>query len=212
MKKFVFATFILLLATMLIMLVSCNPSSAPTPSSPDLPGNGAGENQNGDVLENVLIVYFSCTGTTENIANTMQSVLNCDIFKIQAAEPYSATDLNYSNSNCRANKEQNDASARPKIANSVEDIDKYDTVFIGYPIWWGKAPKIIYTFLEQYDFSDKILVPFCTSGSSPVSGSEGDLHAIASSAVWKSGIRFASNASQNTISAWIDSLNLKKGA
>lgn len=207
MKKSILISTVCILAILTIALVACNQATSQPPqnqSSPGDQGQGNGQASN----QSVLIVYFSCTGTTEKVANNMKSVLNCDVFEIEPSVPYTSADLNYSNSSCRANQEQNDATARPQIANSVEDISKYDVILIGYPIWWGKAPKIVYTFLEQYDFSGKIIAPFCTSGSSSVSGSEGDLHAIAPSATWKNGTRFASNATQSTISAWIESLNL----
>lgn len=188
-------------------LFACNQASEPSDSN-NAHNPEYGETDTGDHDEkNTLIAYFSCTGTTKSVAEKIKNVLDCDIFEIQPQIPYTSADLNYSNSNCRANVEQNDASARPAIANSIENFE-YDVVFVGYPIWWGKAPKIIYTFLEQYDLSEKIIVPFCTSGGSSVSGSEGDLHALEPSATWKSGARFSSSTTQTTISAWIDSLNL----
>ncbi len=103
---------------------------------------------------NILVAYFSATGTTEGAAENIAKILGADIFEIEPAEPYTSADLNYS-SDCRANREQNDIGARPEIATGIENIGQYDAVFIGYPIWWGKAPKIIYTLLEKYDFSKK---------------------------------------------------------
>ncbi len=117
---------------------------------------------------NIFVAYFSATGTTEGIAKHIQTILDADIYEIEAADPYTAADLNY-NSDCRANREQNDPKARPQITGSVTDMNKYDAIFLGYPIWWGQAPKIIYTFLESYDFSGKTIIPFCTSGSSGIS-------------------------------------------
>ena len=109
---------------------------------------------------------------------------------------------------CRADKENADSTARPAISGSVENIDKYDVVFLGYPIWYGKAPKIIYTFLESYDFSGKTIVPFCTSASSGIGSSDTNLHPLASSAEWVAGKRFASGTSQKTVAEWIKGLNL----
>lgn len=205
MKKSI--AIICVLAMLATLLIACNQTSFPSDSSNNSQNSESGGSENGFNDKNILIAYFSCTGTTKSVAKKIQNVLNCDTFEILPEIPYTDADLNYSNSSCRANVEQNDASARPAIANSVENMDEYDVVFVGYPIWWGKAPKIIYAFLEQYDLSGKTIVPFCTSGSSSVSGSEGDLHALQTSATWKSGVRFSSSTTINTISAWIDSLN-----
>ena len=109
----------------------------------------------------ILVTYFSCTGNTEKIAEYTASYLNADIYEIVPEIPYTEDDLKYY-TDCRADREQNDPTARPEISGSVKNMDDYEIVFIGYPIWHGQAPKIIYTFIESYDFSDKIIVPFCT--------------------------------------------------
>ena len=119
---------------------------------------------------NVLVAYFSCTGNTEGIAELIAEATGGTLFEIVPEVPYTDADLNYSNDDCRANREQNDENARPAIANEVEDMASYDTVFIGHPIWWGDAPRIIQTFLESYDFSGKEVYTFSTSGSSSGSG------------------------------------------
>lgn len=143
----------------------------------------------------VLIAYFSCTNTTKSVAETIQrQIEGSDIYRIMPATPYTAADLNY-NSDCRANREQNDPSARPEITGSVGNIKQYDVIFIGYPIWWGQAPKIIYTFFESYDynFEGVTIIPFCTSGSSGIGSSATNLHSLASKANWKSGARISGN-------------------
>ncbi|MDE6301959.1 MAG: aldo/keto reductase, partial [Clostridia bacterium] len=137
--------------------------------------------------------YFSCTNTTKGRGEALQSKLDADIYRIMPAIPYTNADLNYS-TDCRANREQNDASARPVISGGVADMSKYDVVYIGYPIWWGQAPKIIYTFLESYDFAGKTLIPFCTSGGSGMGTSGTNLHSSAPDAIWKSGCRVSSNS------------------
>ena len=159
---------------MTVTITSENPSAPETPS--DEP--------------KVLVVYFSATGTTERVAKTIQSSLDADIYEIKPAVPYTSADLNY-NTDCRANREQNDPSARPEISGSIENIGQYEVIFIGYPIWWGKAPKIIYTFFESCDsdFEGVTIIPFCTSGSSGIGSSATDLHGLAPSADWKSGAR-----------------------
>lgn len=155
---------------------------------------------------NILVAYFSATGTTETVAKSIQSVLGADIHEITPAMPYTSEDLNYS-SDCRANREQNDDSARPEIVGSIENIEQYDAIFLGYPIWWGKAPKIIYTFLESYDLSGKTIIPFCTSGSSGISTSVSEIKSLEPDAAVNEGKRF-SDSSESTVKEWADGLNL----
>ncbi len=158
---------------------------------------------------NVLAAYFSCTGTTEQIAEYISSGTSADLYEIIAADPYTDEDLNYNNSSSRTTREQNDSSARPSISGSVENMDQYDIVFVGYPIWHGQAPKIISTFLESYDFSGKTIVPFCTSHSSGIGSSDTNLHGLCSdSTVWADGRRFASGTSSDEVMEWINGLNL----
>lgn len=155
----------------------------------------------------VLIAYFSATNNTEGIANHLDAILDADLYEITPETPYSAADLDY-NADCRANREQNDASARPAISGSVENMEQYDVIFLGYPIWWGQAPKIISTFLESYDLSGKTIVPFCTSGSSGIGSSATNLHSLASSATWLDGQRFSGGSSRSTVEAWVNGLGL----
>ena len=159
----------------------------------------------------VLVAYFSATGNTENIAEHLVSILDADLYEIVPQVPYTSEDLNYSNDDCRANQEQNDPTARPAISGGVENMEDYEAIFLGYPIWWGDAPKIISTFLETYDFDGKTIVPFCTSGSSSIGGSVSDLEALTDGATWLEGQRFSGTASQETISQWVDSLDLDLG-
>lgn len=156
-----------------------------------------------------LVVYFSCTNTTEGIANHILNAVEANKYEIEAATPYTEDDLKYY-TNCRADKEQNDPTARPEIAGSISNIEDYDTIFLGYPIWHGQAPKIIYTFLESYNFSGKTIVPFCTSHSSGVGSSATNLHSICKgdNVVWKTGTRFSSSSSSGNVVSWINSLNL----
>ena len=120
--------------------------------------------------EDILVVYFSNTGNTERIAQIIADETGGTLWEIVPETPYTAADLNYSDSDCRANREQNDPDARPAIADEVENFEEYDRVFIGYPIWWGDAPRIIQTFLEGYPFADKRVYTFSTSGSSSGNG------------------------------------------
>jgi flavodoxin len=158
----------------------------------------------------ILAVYFSCTGTTKRLAEYAADALGARLHEIVPETPYTSADLNYSDNACRANREQNNPSARPAIKNGVENMEKYDVILLGYPIWWGQAPKIIYTFLEAYDFSGKTIVPFCTSHSSGIGTSDANLHALAPNANWKSGKRFAGSESKNDILQWLESLNIPR--
>lgn len=155
----------------------------------------------------ILIAYFSATNNTENIANHLKNILDADIYEITPETPYTSADLDY-NTDCRANREQNDADARPAISGNVEDMSQYDVIFLGYPIWWGQAPKIISTFLESYDFTGKTVVPFCTSGSSGIGSSAENLHSLANAADWKDGNRFSGGASRSTVETWVNGLGL----
>ena len=160
--------------------------------------------------QKILIAYFSATNNTEAIANHIHTYLNADMYEILAAVPYTADDLNYNISDSRANIEQRDPTCRPEINGSVDNIAQYDVIFIGYPIWHGQAPKIIYTFFESYGdyhFDDVTIIPFCTSGSSPIGSSATNLHSLAPNANWLDGQRFSGSASQSTVTSWIDGLN-----
>lgn len=149
-----------------------------------------------------LVVYFSCTGNTKSVAEKIAQITGADLYEIVPAEPYTAEDLNYNNDNCRANREMDDPSARPAIGSNTVEISAYDTVFIGYPIWWGTMPRIINTFLDTYDLSGKTVMPFCTSGSSGISTSVSDLRAEEPSADVRDGLR-ASGSSDSSIDEWI---------
>jgi len=155
----------------------------------------------------ILIAYFSATNNTENIAKRIADITGGTMYEILPKVPYTSADLNY-NTDCRANREQNDSTCRPGIDGSVSDMASYDIVFIGYPIWWGQAPKIMYTFLESYEFAGKTIIPFCTSGSSGIGSSATNLSSSASDATWLSGQRFSGSASKATVENWINGLNL----
>ena len=153
----------------------------------------------------VLVAYFSCTNHTKSVANYIADITGGTLYEITPEIPYTSEDLNY-NSDCRANREQNDDSARPAIKGEVENMEQYDVIYLGYPIWWGQAPKIIYTFLESYDLSGKTIVPFCTSGSSSIGSSATNLHSSASGATWLNGRRFSGAAQRSEVEAWIKEL------
>ncbi len=155
----------------------------------------------------VLVAYFSATGNTEKVAGYLAEATSGTLYEIVPEVPYTQEDLNYSDSTTRATAEQHDPDARPAIKGSVENIAEYDVIFLGYPIWHGAAPKIIYTFLESYDFSGKTIVPFCTSASSPIGNSANNLHTLASGAIFLSGRRFPSSTSKSEVEEWVNGLN-----
>lgn len=184
---------------------SVGETSAPNQSTPPASSTPEADKSDEETPEGgVLVAYFSATGNTEGIAQHLQSLLDADLYEIVPEVPYTDEDLNYSNDSCRANQEQNDPAARPAITGALENPEDYDVVFLGYPIWWGQAPKVIYTFLESYDFGDATIVPFCTSGSSGIGGSLDDLHALAPEADWLDGQRFQSGVSQDDVAAWLE--------
>lgn len=168
----------------------------------------AGE-QEEDVSTRTLVVYFSCTGTTELIAEYVTEILGADIYEIIPENPYTEADLAYYTDG-RADQEQNDPDVRPAISGSVENIDDYDTIILGYPIWHGQAPRIISTFLESYDFSGKTIIPFCTSHSSGIGSSAINLHALCSESVkWLDGKRFEGGTSKEDIEEWIKEIGIE---
>ncbi len=158
----------------------------------------------------VLVAYFSATNTTEGVAEHIANGLNADLYEIVPEEPYTEADLNYNDDNSRSTIEMNDPSARPAISGSVENMEQYDIVFIGYPIWWGEAPRIVSTFMESYDFSGKTIVPFCTSGGSGIGSSDSNLEQLTSGADWLDGRRLNGSDSEETVMEWVNGLGLGK--
>ena len=164
------------------------------PSAPDSP--------------KALVVYFSYSGTTEKIAGYVAEAAEADTYRIIPEVPYTDDILKYYDESTRAYQEQNDPDARPAISGTVEKINEYDVIFIGYPIWYGQAPKILYSFLESYDFSGKMLIPFCTSGSSGIGSSGTNLARLTGGATWLAGQRFAGSAAKTDVEAWVSGLFL----
>ena len=149
----------------------------------------------------VLVAYFSATGTTKSAAQKIKKATGGTLYQIKAAKAYTTADLNYSDDNCRANVEQNDESVRPKIKGKVNNIRKYDVIFVGYPIWWGKEPMIIRTFLESYNLKGKKIIPFCTSGGSGISGSIKGVKAAAKGAKVETG-KDLTDLSSESVAKW----------
>ena len=134
-----------------------------------------------------LVAYFSATGTTERAAQALAEATGADLFEIEAAEPYTAADLNWNNSSSRSSLEMNDDAARPAIAQTISSLEAYDTVFVGFPVWWYIEPRIIDTFLESYDFTGRTIIPFATSGGSGLGEAPARMAAICPGATVKRG-------------------------
>ena len=153
-----------------------------------------------------LVVYFSATGTTKRVAETIAEITEADLYEILAADDYSDADLNWGDRNSRSTLEQNDRNARPEIASDPLNLEGYTTIYIGYPIWWGEAPRIMDTFVESYDFEEITMIPFCTSSSSGLGRSGKILEENAESGKWLDGKRFGGNVSENELREWIAGL------
>lgn len=157
------------------------------------------------VTSKVLVAYFSATGTTKGVAEKIAALENADIYEIIPSQPYSSDDLNWNDNNSRSTKEQNDKSIRPEIGSDKVDLNGYDTIYLGFPIWWGEEPRIMDTFVESYDFSGKTIIPFCTSGGSGIGNSGNNLEANAGSGNWKDGDRLDAGISDTELQSWIGS-------
>ena len=159
-----------------------------------------------DSEEKTLVVYFSATGTTKGVAETIADVTNGDLFEIVPAQAYSDEDLDWNDKNSRTTIETADPNCRPEIANNDISFDGYSTVYIGYPIWWGDAPRIMSTFVESHSFDGLTVIPFCTSGGSGIGRSGENLAEQAGSGNWLGGDRLNAGASEDEILNWINGL------
>lgn len=158
----------------------------------------------------ILVAYFSCTGSTKNLAETSAEILKADLYEIKPAVPYTTEDLNYKDETTRATVEQRNQTARPELADKNANIGQYDIIVIAYPIWWHTAPKIIETFLESYDFSGKKILPICTSGGSDIIESVDNLKNLPLKKVqWLEGKCFFKNPAPEQIKAYFGSVNLQ---
>ena len=135
----------------------------------------------------ILVAYFSASGTTARVAEEIASAIDADLYEICPEVPYSSADLNWMDKKSRSSVEMNDPSSRPAIAAPVQDMEQYDTVFIGFPVWWYVEPRIVDTFLESYDFSGKTLIPFATSGGSGIEQAQRSLQSHCPAASWAKG-------------------------
>lgn len=214
---------LLLAALMILSLTTCgsktNNTPAQTPSNdtpsestpaqtPDDTANGEADNTTSG--GKVLVVYYSASGNTKRVAEDIAETAGGDLFEITPTEPYTSDDLNWTNSDSRVSREHDDESLRdvPLTTTEVENWDDYDTVFIGYPIWWGIAAWPVDNFVKENDFTGKTVIPFCTAATSGIGDSGNLLEEMTGTGDWKEGERFYGGASELDISSWINSLGL----
>lgn len=214
---------LLLAALMILSLTACgsktNNTPAQTPSN-DTPAESTpsetpddatvGDSDSTTSGGKVLVVYYSASGNTKRVAEDIAETAGGDLFEITPTEPYTSDDLNWTNSDSRVSREHDDESLRdvPLTTTEVENWDDYDTVFIGYPIWWGIAAWPVDNFVKENDFTGKTVIPFCTAATSGIGDSGNLLEEMTGTGDWKEGERFHGGASESDISSWIDSLGL----
>ena len=185
---------------------TAQPSQSETPATGEIPVSGTTDA--GTAGAKALVVYYSATDNTKTVAVTIADTLGADTFELTPTQPYTSDDLNWSNNDSRVSKEHDDASLRnvELTADTVENWDEYDTVFIGYPIWWGIAAWPVDTFIKANDFTGKTVIPFCTSASSGLGQSGELLSELAGTGDWQEGQRFRSGASDVDVSEWANSV------
>lgn len=170
------------------------------------------ENTNINNLGNKsLVLYFSATNNTEEIAKYISEITSSDILEIIPKDAYTDEELDYNNNNSRANREQNDKNARPEISNKL-DLENYDIVYLGYPIWWEEEPRIILTLLDNYNLENKTIIPFCTSGGSGIELSVSNIRNYNDKLNVLDGKRFSPNTSKEEVITWINSLNINNNS
>ena len=154
----------------------------------------------------VLVAYFSAQGHTRSLAEKVAKATNGDLFEIEPEQPYTKADLDGWNDSARGTRESKDRSTRPGVKSHVDNFEKYDTIYLGFPIWWYTAPTIVNTFLEQYDTEEKVIIPFATSGGSPIGETEKDLRVSAPKAVFKQ-VKVMNNYSDEEVTEWIKTID-----
>lgn len=208
---------VVLSCLLMFCLVACSSGGSGSTSSADTSSSSvssasdetsATTEESSTDLGNVLVVYYSATGNTERVANSIAEATGGNLFEIEPTEPYTDDDLNWNDESSRVSREYEDESLRdvPLVNTTVDGWDDYDTVFIGYPIWWGIAAWPVDGFVEANDFSDKTVIPFATSASSGM-GQSGELLAdLAGTGDWQDGMRFSSGAGDDEVQEWVETL------
>ncbi|MED9781414.1 MAG: flavodoxin [Peptococcaceae bacterium] len=208
---------VVLSCLLMFCLVACSSGGSGSTSSADTSSSSvssasdetsATTEESSTDLGNVLVVYYSATGNTERVANSIAEATGGDLFEIEPTEPYTDDDLNWNDESSRVSREYEDESLRdvPLVNTTVDGWDDYDIVFIGYPIWWGIVAWPVDGFVEANDFSDKTVIPFATSASSGM-GQSGELLAdLAGTGDWQDGMRFSSGAGDDEVQEWVETL------
>lgn len=209
-------TALLLGILMVCTLAACAGKTPDTPSGTTAGTNG-GSNATGtnapdapSAKGKILIVYFSGSGNTERVAGYLAAATGGDLFELVPVTPYTGADLSWTTAGSRVNREHDDESLRdvPLVSTTPEHFDEYDTILIGYPIWWGIAAWPVNNFVKNNDFTGKTVIPFATSASSGMGQSGTLLRDMAGTGSWQEGQRFSSGASQSAVENWVRSLNL----
>lgn len=219
--KRIFSFFVVCMTA--VSLAACGNSEAANgeTANEEKTANAAEESQQDQVEETSadtgsesgksLVVYFSATGNTKAAAEIMAKMQGADIYEIIPEEPYTDEDLNYNDRLTRATVEQNDENARPAISSKIDNLGDYNVIYVGYPIWWGDMPRILYTFFDTYDFSGKTIAPFCTSGGSGLSGTPGAIEELEPDADVLEGLQISGSSAsdaEDDIAEWISSIGL----
>lgn len=194
-------SFLALLAVLCMGVFSCTSKETSNAETAEKPKE-----------DKTLVAYFSATGNTKKVAETIAEITGGTLFEIEPSQPYTEEDLDGWNESARGTRESKDRSTRPEVKNKVNDMAQYDTIYLGFPIWWYTCPTIVNTFLEQYDLAGKTIIPFATSGGSSFGNTEKDLKVSAPDAVFKPGkVLFKTegilnDVDRNTVEEWIKSV------
>ncbi len=211
-------TSILLALVLVFAFAACSNSSSDSTSSVNSASSASADTKSGDKSSDnntnsssnskTLVVYFSATGSTKAVAETVADTVGADLFEITPVDPYTSDDLDWNDSNSRVSVEHSDESKRdvPLTKTVPDNWNDYDTVFLGYPIWWGSAAWPVNNFVKGNDFSGKTVIPFCTSASSGIGQSDKDLAKMAGTGNWKDGERFSSDTSSSKVETWVKGL------
>lgn len=154
--------------------------------------------------DKTLVAYFSATDNTKSVAEKLASAINAELFEIIPEQIYTDADLNWNDESSRTSVEMADRNSRPKIASKIDNMTEYKIIYLGFPIWWGREPSIIDTFMESYDFTDKTIIPFVTSGSSDIGNTYQNLKSLAPNALVLRGMRFPVDVSPQELKTWGD--------
>ena len=187
-------------------LAGCGGQAAPARPASSSPASSAAASSVPAPEDGVLVAYFSATGNTRAVAEKIAALTGGDLYEIVPAQPYTSEDLDWRNSQSRSSQEMDDPDARPEIAGIPVEMDGYGTLYLGYPIWHGQAPRILSTFVESCDLEGVRVIPFCTSGSSGIGSSADSLAEQAGGGAWLEGRRFDSGVPDSELQTWIDSL------